>query len=449
MRTWMIGSAEDCDVVVAQPRVSGRHCRLSETADGYLLEDLGSSNGTYVNGERIAAATQVSGGDRITLGAIVPMPWPPTSGVPGATLLRIGRTADNDIVLDDARVSSRHARLIVSGSRTLIEDAGSSNGTFVNSPDQRLTRAVPLTATDTVYFGSLAVPAARLLPSRPALVEAVLTPPPLPEPAAPAAPERATEHPAAVTAAITPWTILVLAQAPVMAILIVLAFGRPSAAAEVASTTFALALSAVWLGGSLAVWASLAGQPSSGRSDALKARILASPGLRFAILAALCAIQCALLLAVVYLGSGLRGSWPSMFGVLILASAVGLSLGWAVFALVLSPRMAVPVLMVSFLAMIALGGRIWPLPASSLGAADRGDDALALGVRGTPAPGERATRGPDGPRRIGIGASRGPGRGFLSRGVRADGAEGRCHGPRLHADRAGGGRRIHLGVTIV
>ncbi len=111
MRTWIIGSGADCDMVVAQPRVSGRHCRFTELADGYLVEDLGSSNGTYVNGERIAEATRVSAGDRITLGAIVPMPWPPASGVPGATVIRIGRAADNDIVLDDSRVSSHHARL--------------------------------------------------------------------------------------------------------------------------------------------------------------------------------------------------------------------------------------------------------------------------------------------------------------------------------------------------
>src|SRR5262245_25452338 len=160
MRTWIIGSGGDCDIVVAQPRVSRRHCRFSELADGHLVEDLGSSNGTYVNGERIAAETRVSSGDTITLGALVPMPWPPASGVPGATVLRIGRAADNDIVLDDARVSSHHARLIVSGTRTLIEDAGSSNGTFLNSPDRRVTEATLLAATDTVYFGSLTVPVA-------------------------------------------------------------------------------------------------------------------------------------------------------------------------------------------------------------------------------------------------------------------------------------------------
>src|SRR5215472_2978677 len=120
MRTWIIGSGADCDLVVERPTISGRHCRFTELADGYLLEDLGSSNGTYVNGERIDAVTRVTAGDRITMGALEPIPWPPASGIAGATVLRIGRAADNDIVLDDARVSSHHARLIISPDRTLI-----------------------------------------------------------------------------------------------------------------------------------------------------------------------------------------------------------------------------------------------------------------------------------------------------------------------------------------
>jgi pSer/pThr/pTyr-binding forkhead associated (FHA) protein len=364
MRTWMIGNGEDCDVVVAQPRVSGRHCRLTETADGYVLEDLGSSNGTYVNGERIAAETRVSAADRITLGALVPMPWPPASGVPAATLLRIGRTADNDIVLDDARVSSRHARLIVSGARAMIEDAGSSNGTFLNAPDHRVTRAVPLTAADVVFFGSMAVPAARLLPSRPALIEDVPAPPPLPQPSW--AVESVGMPPAvpATAAAVSPWTILVLAQAPLIAILIALAFGRSAApdADSAASTTFALALAALWLGGTLAVWA------ARGGGDALGAVLPASPMPRLAAVAGVGAIECAVLLAIVYAGSGLKGSWPSLFGVLVLASAVALSLGWAVLAVIRQPTVAVPVLAFGFLAMIAFGGRVVTLPASSLGA---------------------------------------------------------------------------------
>ncbi len=76
MRTWIIGSAADCDLVVVRPTVSGRHCRLTETSGGFLLEDLGSSNGTYVNGVRIGSSTRISPADAITLGQTILMPWP-------------------------------------------------------------------------------------------------------------------------------------------------------------------------------------------------------------------------------------------------------------------------------------------------------------------------------------------------------------------------------------
>jgi pSer/pThr/pTyr-binding forkhead associated (FHA) protein len=378
MRTWTIGSGADCDVVVAQPRVSGRHCRFTELADGYLIEDLGSSNGTYVNGERIEKPTRVSTADAITLGALVPMPWPPGSGAPGATLVRIGRTADNDIVLDDPRVSSYHARLIVSEGRTQIEDAGSSNGTTVNSSDNPARKAIDLTEADTVYFGSMAVPARRLLSwrRRTAPVEVVADPPPLPKPPRTSdSPEPAPE-PAAAALTVSPWTILLLAQAPVLATAIILACGRqstapvtattwPSVADGIASTAFALALSALWMGGSLAAWSSLIGRSPTGREASPEARLLGSSGSWLITLAFGCVAQCGVVLAVVYWGGGLRGPWPSMLGVLSLASAVGLALGLLVFSLIRSPIAASAVLMVVFVAMVALGGRIWRLPASS------------------------------------------------------------------------------------
>ena len=258
MRTWIIGSGADCDVVVAQPRVSRRHCRFTELADGYLVEDLGSSNGTYVNGERITEETRVLAGDRITLGALVPMPWPPTSGVPGATVLRIGRVADNDIVLDDPRVSGYHARLIVSDSRTLIEDTGSANGTFVStrSETQGDTRRSPWREADTVYFGSLAVPATRLLPARTMPEDRGSrslrrsSEPRVPR-RTPGAPQPSIGHAPRPSPA---GRSLLLAQAPVHRrplILVVLA-GRwlrpataaswPAVAESIASTTFALAI---------------------------------------------------------------------------------------------------------------------------------------------------------------------------------------------------------------
>lgn len=66
-----IGRDPGCDVSVAgagNRRVSARHARVRYDGRGYLLEDLGSGNGTFVNGERISTAT-LAAGDVIELGA--------------------------------------------------------------------------------------------------------------------------------------------------------------------------------------------------------------------------------------------------------------------------------------------------------------------------------------------------------------------------------------------
>ena len=129
MRSWIIGNSADCDVTVDSRLASSRHCQLSQTADGYILDDLRSTNGTYVDGVRIASSTRVTPANEITLGQTVPMPWPAEV----VNYIKIGRVPGNDIILDDQRVSSRHARLIVvAGSQTLIEDLDSANGTFIN-----------------------------------------------------------------------------------------------------------------------------------------------------------------------------------------------------------------------------------------------------------------------------------------------------------------------------
>jgi pSer/pThr/pTyr-binding forkhead associated (FHA) protein len=160
MRSWDIGTRAECDVVVDSPLVSARHCQLTQTPDGYFLHDLGSTNGTYVNGVRITSPTRIVRGALITLGKTVPMQWPREL----VRFVQVGRLADNDIVIDDKRASAHHARLsIIEGYELRVEDCGSSNGTFLNSADRRVTAPTPVTELDTIYFGTLAVPVARLL----------------------------------------------------------------------------------------------------------------------------------------------------------------------------------------------------------------------------------------------------------------------------------------------
>ena len=65
--------------------------------------------------------------------------------------LTIGRDATNDIVINDAEISRRHARLTFQGGKYVLEDLGSTNGTFVNG--QRLAGPRVLKAGEVVSFG--------------------------------------------------------------------------------------------------------------------------------------------------------------------------------------------------------------------------------------------------------------------------------------------------------
>lgn len=69
--TTVIGRDARCDLILAVPGISARHCRLSPmagVAGAYVLEDLGSSFGTYVNGTKIDRPVVVSSRDAITVG---------------------------------------------------------------------------------------------------------------------------------------------------------------------------------------------------------------------------------------------------------------------------------------------------------------------------------------------------------------------------------------------
>jgi len=51
----VIGRGLNCDVIIKDVKASRRHWQLTRTESSFLLEDLGSKNGTYVDGERVSA----------------------------------------------------------------------------------------------------------------------------------------------------------------------------------------------------------------------------------------------------------------------------------------------------------------------------------------------------------------------------------------------------------
>jgi DNA-binding winged helix-turn-helix (wHTH) protein len=66
----LIGRGEDCAVMIDFTGVSRHHAKIHVSADRFVLQDLGSKNGTWNNDERVKGSVELQDGDRIRLGAV-------------------------------------------------------------------------------------------------------------------------------------------------------------------------------------------------------------------------------------------------------------------------------------------------------------------------------------------------------------------------------------------
>ncbi len=160
--TLRLGRSQANDIILNEPRVSGQHAQLSFSHEGWLVVDLDSSNGTMLDGQRLAprsakpvqsgSVLQIGGfrlsirepgpeevappylGDRVQLNA---SPGPGLAAFfQGQTIkfplekavLILGRRTDSDLRIPDPQVSGHHARLEQVGTTYQITDLGSTNG---------------------------------------------------------------------------------------------------------------------------------------------------------------------------------------------------------------------------------------------------------------------------------------------------------------------------------
>jgi pSer/pThr/pTyr-binding forkhead associated (FHA) protein len=65
-----VGRHDDCQLRIKSSQVSRRHCELFEKKGHLVVKDLGSSNGTFVNGEKVKEQRVLESGDELTIGQV-------------------------------------------------------------------------------------------------------------------------------------------------------------------------------------------------------------------------------------------------------------------------------------------------------------------------------------------------------------------------------------------
>jgi ABC-type multidrug transport system ATPase subunit/pSer/pThr/pTyr-binding forkhead associated (FHA) protein len=140
-----LGRADDNDVVLADERASRHHARIVRREEGFIVVDLGSRHGTYLEGERVSRQSRtLESGDAIAIGDQVirflagretrlASRELPVLGVRTVTFegdqLTLGRDPRNDVVLPDPNVSRFHAEVVRGDGGIELVDLGSRNGT--------------------------------------------------------------------------------------------------------------------------------------------------------------------------------------------------------------------------------------------------------------------------------------------------------------------------------
>jgi pSer/pThr/pTyr-binding forkhead associated (FHA) protein len=196
--TQVIGRNVSCNYVIEISTISGRHAAITVNGEMALIQDLGSTNGTYIRDKRVELPACLQDGDRFRLHDLefefratrrqagtdgsqstavgrpaAPLPphlpagWDsvtvPTLFLPdGPAELRpaglrqewtVGRGMNRDVRIDHPLVSKRHAKIVRDGEVWKVMDLVSTNQTWVN---EKLVASAFLQSRDRLAFGPVA-----------------------------------------------------------------------------------------------------------------------------------------------------------------------------------------------------------------------------------------------------------------------------------------------------
>lgn len=164
---------------------------------------------------------------------------------------------------------------------------------------------------------------------------------------------------------------ILLAQAPVIALLVVLVFGGASRAdanpvevqrggVAAATVFFLVNIAAIWFGCSNAAREIVAEWPVFSRERMVGLRLSAYVASKLGLLSILGMVQCLLLLGIVRMGCRVDAPWPRLLLCLFLSTLVGTSLGLLISGLARSSEVAISLVPIVILPMVVLGGMMQP-----------------------------------------------------------------------------------------
>lgn len=180
-----LGQSPECQLPLRDATLSALHAQIVRHAEGLYIRDLGSSSGTWVNGECLSGPHSLRDGDRVRLGQIeivfrstaLPRLRHATEhkSVAGARLevrsgsllglsfalgqqpLLVGSAPNASLRLSDPSISPQHAELRPHGAAYVLRDLGSQGGTWARGARLPSGQSVQLAEGEWLRFGAVDV----------------------------------------------------------------------------------------------------------------------------------------------------------------------------------------------------------------------------------------------------------------------------------------------------
>lgn len=170
-----VGRDNGCDIVINDSEVSKKHLRITLIGTLVEIEDLDSSNGTYIDGKKLDAHKKVMlqkneqliiasennvysiKGSEVRKAIPSIELRPEDSLLPTITIkgkMTLGRSSESNVIIDNSEVSRIHLEIRLDNGKVIITDLGSSNGTYINGKKVNKGESAYLKEGDQLVIGS-------------------------------------------------------------------------------------------------------------------------------------------------------------------------------------------------------------------------------------------------------------------------------------------------------